>query len=166
MTIGTGLLSTFDMNTGPAKWVGYQVLYRLGLGLGCDTKYDTPQAIPFLLFGQQLGGTVVLRIGGDILTAYLARDIRTSLPEVNLDRISNSGTSDLRDVASGLDMVKLLQAYNEALRYVFYLVVAVSGLSLAGASLVEWKNLIKVEKEHKAGKVRLSGIVKDQLPKG
>ncbi|KAM5452680.1 hypothetical protein McanCB56680_000540 [Microsporum canis] len=128
MTIGTGLLSTFDMNTGPAKWVGYQVLYRLGLGL--------------------------------------ARDIRTSLPEVNLDRISNSGTSDLRDVASGLDMVKLLQAYNEALRYVFYLVVAVSGLSLAGASLVEWKNLIKVEKEHKAGKVRLSGIVKDQLPKG
>lgn len=65
-------------------------------------------------------------------------------------------------------MVKLLQAYNGALRYVFYLAVAVSELSLAGASLVEWKNLIKVEKEQKAGKVkvRLSGIVKDQLPKG
>ncbi|KAM5463942.1 hypothetical protein MferCBS49748_005711 [Microsporum ferrugineum] len=161
---------------GPAKWVGYQVLYRFGLVLGMQQgaaaiqavipKYDTPQAISFLLFGQQLGGTVVLRIGGDIPTAYLAGDIRTSLPEVNLDRISNSGASDLRGVASGLDMVKLLQAYNGALRYVFYLAVAVSELSLAGASLVEWKNLIKVEKKQKAGKVRLSGIAKDQLPKG
>lgn len=45
MTIGTGLLSTFDMNTGPAKWVGYQVLYRFGLGLGMQHGAAAIQAV-------------------------------------------------------------------------------------------------------------------------
>ncbi|EGE06076.1 MFS multidrug transporter [Trichophyton equinum CBS 127.97] len=155
MTIGAGLFSTFGITTGHAKWIGYQVVYGFGLGLGMQQgaaaiqavipKHDTPQAISFLFFGQQLG----------------VRNIRTSLPNIDPGHISNSGATDFCNTISGPNRIKLLQAYNGALRHVFFLAIAVSGLAVAGAFLVEWKNLIEVEKEQNAEKDRLSGVVKE-----
>jgi hypothetical protein len=34
MSIGAGLLTTFATDTGHAKWIGYQVLFGMGVGLG------------------------------------------------------------------------------------------------------------------------------------
>ncbi|DAA75275.1 TPA_exp: Uncharacterized protein A8136_2026 [Trichophyton benhamiae CBS 112371] len=155
MTIGAGLFSTFGISTSHGKWIGYQVVYGFGLGLGMQQgaaaiqavipKHDTPQAISFLFFGQQLG----------------VRNIRTLLPNIDPGHISNSGATDFRNTVSGPDMIKLLQAYNCALRHVFFLAIAVSGLALAGAFPVEWKNLIKVENEQSAENDRLSRAMKE-----
>lgn len=171
MTIGAGLFSTFGISTSHAKWIGYQVVYGFGLGLGMQQgaaaiqavipKHDTPQAISFLFFGQQLGGAIMLCIGENLLNSSLVRNIRTLLPNIDPGHISNSGATDFRNTVSGPDMIKLLQAYNCALRHVFFLAIAVSGLALAGAFPVEWKNLIKVENEQSAENDRLSRAMKE-----
>ena len=33
MAVGAGLLTTFQVDSGAGKWIGYQVVYGLGLGL-------------------------------------------------------------------------------------------------------------------------------------
>ena len=40
MSIGAGLLTTFDVHTGSPKWIGYQVLYGLGFGLGMVSNFQ------------------------------------------------------------------------------------------------------------------------------
>lgn len=34
MPIGAGLITTFTPTTNHARWIGYQVIYGFGLGLG------------------------------------------------------------------------------------------------------------------------------------
>lgn len=43
-TIGVGLLFTLDIGTGSSKWIGYQVLAGLGLGLGFQVPVSAAQA--------------------------------------------------------------------------------------------------------------------------
>lgn len=43
-TVGVGLLYTLDIGTGSPKWIGYQVLTGLGLGLGFQVPVSAAQA--------------------------------------------------------------------------------------------------------------------------
>lgn len=43
-TIGVGLLYTLDIGTGSSKWIGYQVITGLGLGLGFQVPVSAAQA--------------------------------------------------------------------------------------------------------------------------
>lgn len=38
MAIGSGLLTTFETTTNHSKWIGYQALYGIGVGLGMQVK--------------------------------------------------------------------------------------------------------------------------------
>lgn len=33
MSVGAGLLTTFQVDTGEGKWIGYQILHGFGMGL-------------------------------------------------------------------------------------------------------------------------------------
>jgi MFS family permease len=43
-TIATGLMYTFDIGTGLGKWIGYQALYGIAVGLGFQMAINTAQA--------------------------------------------------------------------------------------------------------------------------
>jgi hypothetical protein len=43
-TIATGLMYTFDIGTGVEKWIGYQILYGLSVGLGFQMGINIAQA--------------------------------------------------------------------------------------------------------------------------
>lgn len=42
MSVGAGLLTTFEVDTGASKWIGYQIVYGFGVGFG-----EFPSIIPF-----------------------------------------------------------------------------------------------------------------------
>lgn len=44
MTIGARLLTTFHVNTGDEKWIGYQAVYGLGSGAGLQQTSLAVQA--------------------------------------------------------------------------------------------------------------------------
>jgi hypothetical protein len=47
MTVGAGLLTTFEVDSGHAKWIGYQVLFGAGVGLGMQqTLIAVQTALP------------------------------------------------------------------------------------------------------------------------
>lgn len=45
MSVGAGLLTTFTPTTGHAKWIGYQVLFGLGLGFGTQQPMNVVQTV-------------------------------------------------------------------------------------------------------------------------
>ncbi|KAK1147155.1 hypothetical protein N8T08_001894 [Aspergillus melleus] len=151
MAAGAGLLSTFTVSTGHPKWIGYQVLF--GIGLGCCMQHgsnavqavlpksEIPPAISLLFFGQQLGGSVFLSIAQNIMSQELINNVKSQLPDVDASMIVNSGATDLRDAVSSDKMDTLLHVYNDAVVKVFYLAVALACVGVVVALFVEWKDM-------------------------
>lgn len=65
MSVGAGLLTTLQVDTGEGKWIGYQVLYGIGLGLCFQVpnlaaqtvlpKNDVTIGLSLMLFESALG---------------------------------------------------------------------------------------------------------------
>ena len=45
MATGAGLLSTFEVGTGHARWIGYQALYGFGVGAGMQQGVIAAQTV-------------------------------------------------------------------------------------------------------------------------
>ncbi|KAI9035194.1 MFS general substrate transporter [Aspergillus affinis] len=72
IAIGAGLLSTFHPDTGSGKWIGYQIVFGAGVGIGMEQALiavqsalppaDIPIATATVLFSQTLGGAVFISV--------------------------------------------------------------------------------------------------------
>ena len=72
VSIGAGLLTTFQTTTGHSKWIGYQILLGAGLGMGMQQPLicvqtvlklqDVPVGSSLLLLMQSLGGCIFLAV--------------------------------------------------------------------------------------------------------
>ncbi|KAK6812758.1 Major Facilitator Superfamily protein [Aspergillus parasiticus SU-1] len=152
LSVGLGLMSTFNLNTDLSHWVGYQFLSGFGLGFGMQVSglvvqrvlpfADVPIGIALVFFLQQLGGSVFATIGQSILTNYLMSQL-SDVPGLDSKEIFNNGATSLASVVPPEYMVQVRQAYNGACTKIF---LAAMGVSLAGllASLgMEWKSIKK-----------------------
>ncbi|KAE8369130.1 major facilitator superfamily domain-containing protein [Aspergillus caelatus] len=150
LSVGLGLMSTFNLNTDSSHWIGYQFLSGFGLGFGMQVSglvvqrvlplADVPIGIALVFFLQQLGGSVFATIGQSILTNYLISQL-SDIPGLDTRKIFNNGATNLASIVPPEYMVQVQQAYNGACTKIF---LAAMGVSLAGllASLgMEWKSI-------------------------
>ena len=152
MSVGAGLLTTFQVDTSEGKWIGYQVLYGIGLGLCFQVpnlaaqtvlpKNDVPTGLALMLFGQLLGAAVFVAVGENVLGNQLVQRL-SRVPGFNSSLITSGGaTSLLRSLPANLRET-VLTAYNEALRKVFQVGLIVSCLTVLGAATLEWRSILK-----------------------
>jgi MFS family permease len=76
MSIGAGLVTTFKTDTGHEKWIGFQVLLGLGIGMGMQQSNlavqtvlhhrDVPTGSALMFFWQSLGGTIFVSVGQNL----------------------------------------------------------------------------------------------------
>jgi len=150
--IGAGLLTTFTTTTNHPKWIGYQVIYGFGLGLGMQqpsvaaqtvlTRKDVPTGIALVMFGQQLGGAIFVSVGQNVLSNRLIEGIK-GVPGLDPHTITDAGATAIRGLVRPQFLGIVLNAYNRALTNVFDIVVAVSCLTIVGALAMEWKSVKK-----------------------
>ncbi|KAF2093013.1 MFS general substrate transporter [Rhizodiscina lignyota] len=160
MAVGAGLLSTFKVTSGAREWIGYQVLFGLGLGLGMQQastavqpvlkKADLPSAFSLIFFGMQLGGSICVCVGQNVLNQQLIRNLRKAhIPGLDPKTILDTGATDLRNLArTPVEMARLLLAYNDSLTSVFYVAAAVAAISMIGVVLVEWRSVKGLKPGH------------------
>ncbi|OJJ44353.1 hypothetical protein ASPZODRAFT_101369 [Penicilliopsis zonata CBS 506.65] len=151
--VGIGLITTFTPTTNLPKWLGYQVLYGLGLGVGMQQpnvaaqtvlpRQDVPTGIALLMFMQSLGGSLFLSVGENVFTNRLIGDLSSlSLQGVDVVQVVlGSGATDLRDKVAAQDLPPVLAAYNDSIRSVFIVALAVVCASIVGGLFVEWKSV-------------------------
>jgi MFS family permease len=158
--IGAGLLTLFKPATGHPMWIGIQVLFGFGVGMGLQQtniaaqtvldKKDAPTGISLVFFGQGLGGTISVAIGQNILDKELISGL-SSISGVNARDIINAGATELRSMFDEQQLSEVLVVYNHAIVVVFYIAAGFACAAILGAVAMEWKSVKKNQvKDEKA----------------
>ncbi|KAI2606609.1 putative MFS multidrug transporter [Hypoxylon sp. NC1633] len=156
MAVGSGMLSTFTPTTGQPAWIGYQVLFGFGVGLGMQqpgmaaqtvlAKKDVPTGVALMFFFRNLGGAVFVSVGQNVFENALIDGLR-QIPGLDADAILHVGATGLRDVVDSRYLQGVLVAYNNAVVKVFYCGVAVSCATIVGAVAMEWRSVKKAREQ-------------------
>ncbi|KAL3421805.1 hypothetical protein PVAG01_05961 [Phlyctema vagabunda] len=154
LAVGAGLITTFSAETSSSRWIGYQIIYGLGLGMGmqqasmaaqtCLSRKDVSTGISLMFFCQSLGGAIFVCIAESLFTNTLAKDLR-SLPGQMLDTqtISTAGATQLRQLVSPELLPEVLVLYNKALHKAFFVALGVGAAAIIPALGMEWKSVKK-----------------------
>lgn len=147
MSVGSGLITTWAVDTGSGKWIGYQIILGFGLGMGMQVatlgaqtvldRKDVPIGMTLMFFMQQLGGAIFVSVGLNVLNDQLTR----RLPASYALGIARMGATEFLKTAPADELKIVLQAYNEALREVFIVGTCLSCISLLGAVFIEFKSV-------------------------
>ncbi|KAF2732367.1 major facilitator superfamily transporter [Polyplosphaeria fusca] len=160
-SVGVALISTWSVNVRQQAWIGYQVLFGFGLGLGMQQpstcaqivlpQEDIPTGVSIIFLGQNLGGAIFIGVAQSIFADTLAGKL-SQIPGLNLTRkdVVAMGATQIKSMVPPEMLPVLLQSYRLAIRNTFYVGVAVACVAIVGALGVEWKSV-------KAGKKKVDG---------
>ncbi|KAJ5742771.1 uncharacterized protein N7511_011172 [Penicillium nucicola] len=148
MSIAAGLLATLQTDSNHSKWIGYQALFGIAIGLGMQQPMivaqaalktvDVPSGMAIVMFAQTLGGAIFVSVGQNVFQNQLVQNLKIYAPDADAAKLISAGATMLRSVVSGPELHKVLVAYNAAITQTFYVAVAMSALSLVGPIFVEW----------------------------
>lgn len=152
MPIGAGLISTFTATTTHPKWIGYQVIFGFGLGIGMQqpavavqtilSRRDVPTGISLVFFAQSLGGAICSSISNNIFGNKLSEGL-AKIGGADVGTIAKVGATEIRHIVPAQILPLVLEIYNRALVYAFYVAVAATAASILGCLPLEWLNIKK-----------------------
>nr|WOL36634.1 MFS transporter [Pseudogymnoascus verrucosus] len=151
MPVGIGLMTTFYVGIPYGRWIGYQIIFGLGVGFGFQQVNIAAQfSLPFrgiptgvaLVFSAQfLGGAVFVSVAENVFNSRLRSNI-VALQILGLDPavMVKVGATELRNVVSPSQLHVVLLAYNDAITKAFQISLITSCLTILGASGMEWRS--------------------------
>ncbi|KAJ7823614.1 MFS transporter [Mycena olivaceomarginata] len=151
MTIGAGMISTFKPDTGHAHWIGYQVIYGFGIGVGMQAPMiaaqtvlelkDVPVGTSIQMFAQTLGGALFISVGQNVFQNKLISGLVARVPSVDPAIIFLAGATNLKNAVDPKFITEVISVYNDALVTAFQVGIAMAGVSIVGALAMEWKSV-------------------------
>ncbi|KAK0610986.1 major facilitator superfamily-domain-containing protein [Immersiella caudata] len=152
VSVGYGLLTTFQPDTGRGAWIGYQILAGTGIGLGMQQPLmavqtvlaieDVPTGTAIIVFMQTLGGALFVSVAQNVFTNKLVENIASYVPEIPEPRfVLGVGATNVQHVVDPALLPGVTQAYNDALTQTFIVFTALSVVSIVGAAFTEWKSV-------------------------
>lgn len=154
VSIGCGLMTTFDPSTGHPKWIGYQVIFGLGLGLGFQQANvavqtilkpaDVPIGASLLMFSQQMAGAVFTAIAQTLFGNFLRENLG-KVSGIDVSKVIALGATGIRLGVPTSSLPAVLSGYSDAITRTFILGLVMACLSIFPAIMMEWKS---VKKDH------------------
>ncbi|KAI1357760.1 putative MFS multidrug transporter [Xylaria arbuscula] len=154
--VACGLISTWELDTSTAEWIGYQILFGLrGMALQVSvisiqlevTPAQSPIAITFLVFAQNLLGAIFSVAGNSIFTQTLTQQVSVMAPSVSPEAAlaAGGGAEAVRALLppSSPELDGLLLAYSKSVNGVFYLLLAVAIVCFGAAWGMGWVDIRK-----------------------
>ena len=149
--LGAGLLTTFDLDTGHAKWIGYQVVVGLGIGLGLQQPQiaiqavlhisDIPVATALMFFLQLCGAAVFVSVAESVLSNRVINYISQHVPNVDAAQVALAGATSFRGLVPAEYVSGIVREYNEALTQVFEIALVMACLTTVGSLAMEWRSV-------------------------
>lgn len=154
MAIGAGLISTWKVDTGSSMWIGYQIIYGLGVGSGMQQALiaaqtvlhldDIPTGTSIIMFAQTFGGALFIGVAQNVFTNRLLSNLLENVPTLDPALVLSTGATSLKGTItkSAPDLLPaVLTAYNSALVQTYYVSVAMAALAIFGVVAIEWKSV-------------------------
>ena len=151
-SISSGLLSTLTPHSSASKWIGYQILYGIGLGFGAQTanlvaqtvlpREDVALGMAMMFFMQQQGGAIFLAVGQNLFSRELITQL-SGIAGLDARAVIDTGATKLRSTVPANKIIVVINAYSYSLTRVFILSAALSACMMIGALMVEWRSINK-----------------------
>ena len=160
-SIGAGLITTFDLNTTTANWIGYQIIFGLGIGFGMQQGMvaaqtvlaieDVPIGTSIIIFSQMFGGALFVSVGQNTFTNKLVSNLIEIGGGINPAQVVGAGATQITSLFHDPALLtQVLNAYNGALDKAFQVALIMACLAVFGAAGMEWKS-VKGKKIEMAG---------------
>ncbi|PHH93070.1 hypothetical protein CDD83_1355 [Cordyceps sp. RAO-2017] len=151
MPIGYGLMSTLNVDSGPAAWIGFQIIAGAGVGIGMQQPLtavqvvldiaDVPTGTAMIIFAQSLGGALFVTAGNTVFSNRLTAFLAEYAPKVDAQVVFAAGATGIRSVIAPESLAGVVHAFNSALSNCFLVSTATASAAIVGAVMVEWKSV-------------------------
>ncbi|RDW73937.1 putative DHA14-like major facilitator ABC transporter [Coleophoma crateriformis] len=151
MAIGVGLMTTFTPETNHSKWIGYQAIAGIGIGLGMQQPLiavqtvldisEVPIGTSIMIFLQTLGGALFVSIGQNIFSNRLAQDLAKFVPTLDPSVVLSTGATSIQSTIEKQFLPGVTLAYNNALTQAFLVAAIMAALTIVGSAAIEWKSV-------------------------
>ncbi|PNS20557.1 hypothetical protein CAC42_6007 [Sphaceloma murrayae] len=146
MTVGGGLIYTWDIGTPSSQWIGYQLIAGIGVGLAFQVPVIVGQSIvdpedvssvtAIILFFQTVSGSIFVAVAQSLFTNRLVSYTTQNVPGVDPEKIIVTGATELRRVFEGQQLEGVLRAYMAGLKDAYTLVIPLAGIAAVVSFIV------------------------------
>ncbi|KAK9440851.1 MFS toxin efflux pump (AflT) [Metarhizium brunneum] len=154
-TVGSGMITTFDVDTPLRQWFGYQVIAGLGIGAGFQIgvlvvqtvlpQEMVPVGTACVQFFQALGGAIFVAVAQTLFQNGLIDTLAKDNIGIDGKIFINSGASQIKHVLEGMGRLdtldQVLEAYMIGLRHTYYISVACAGCAFLAVLGLEWRSV-------------------------
>ncbi|OQE27534.1 hypothetical protein PENSTE_c004G09782 [Penicillium steckii] len=166
MAAGGGLYQIVRPDSSRGQWIGFQILSGVGYG-SCSqmpilavqvvlNKPDIPSGLVMIMFFQMLGGALAPSVGQNLFTDSLLQNLKT-VEGIDGAAVVSAGASGFRAIVPPDLMIAVVDAFNAALKDVFWVALATPALAWIASLAMEWKQLPDTRKEKKNQVIALPG---------
>ncbi|KAK2028471.1 major facilitator superfamily transporter [Colletotrichum zoysiae] len=151
LSVGSGLLSTLQATSGADRWIPFQVVAGLGIGVSTQQaavavqsslgEADVAIGVAVVLFFQCLGPTTAITVAQAVFASSLTSGIAAGMPGVDPNVIRGSGATQLKDLVPPEQFDALLHIYNHAITRTYLVAAALAAASIIGVVGVGLKKI-------------------------
>lgn len=152
---GAALLATFEAHTPAARWIAYQIIYGIGIGMAFQPPFIAlqtvlekplvPAALVLLNYVQMIGGIIFLSIAQNVFLDKLTNNLTQNIPNFNPTIAQQNGATGLKGLVPAEYQPQVVLAYNSAILNVFYIGLGLVSVGLLAALGLEWRSIKKDE---------------------
>ncbi|KAI9643815.1 hypothetical protein NHQ30_007166 [Ciborinia camelliae] len=148
-SVAAGLLTTLAVNSSPDKWIGYQIIYGIGGGLGSQQGSTAAHTVlnladiaigtAVMVFVQNFGDTIFISAANNVFVTSLVKNLVTVVPDLNPQITTSASATGIKQVVRPEEYPLVLIIYNGALIEVFKRALLLAYVCAIGAAGMEWK---------------------------
>ncbi|KAI3332673.1 MFS general substrate transporter [Ustulina deusta] len=171
MSTGAGLLTLLFPDTGPGRWIGFQLLFAIGSGVGFQQPFVITQTALAL---EDIGpGTGIMQLGNlggaaifvSVALSVFAQKLVSGVSALGLEGIDTRsiielGATELRQIVPPDDVEQVVTVYNAALVQAYQVGLILSTISIIGPAGITWVSLRNKYKHKKTN--QLSGAPSEE----
>ncbi|POS77323.1 MFS transporter [Diaporthe helianthi] len=151
MSVGYGLISTFQPDTGAGVWIGYQIIAGAGVGVGMMqplmavqavlSDKDLPTGTAVVVFTQTLGGSLFVSVSQNVFSNKLVEYVGDYAPGLDPATVLAAGATSIQKIIPSEFLDGVTLAYNDALMQTFLVSAALAAVSIVGSAFMEWRSV-------------------------
>lgn len=148
--VAGGLLSITNQAKHQSHWIEYECLYGFGTGMVAQTsnlavqtvlpQYNISTGVALVFFAQQLGGTIFVSVGKNLLTFAMVTQL-SNVADLDAQAISGTSLTDLRNVVPPPYLPMVKSAFNYDVIRAFLVAIGLSSGMFLASLMTEWKDI-------------------------
>ncbi|KAK1961266.1 MFS general substrate transporter [Colletotrichum sublineola] len=150
LAVGGGLYQLMHPKSLVGQWVTFQIVSGLGYGICSQmpilavqvvlNKADIPTGLVTVMFFQMLGGALAPSVGQNLFTDALLR-LLGRIEGINGAAVVAAGAGEFRKIVHPELLDAVNDAFNSALRNVFWIALATPALAWVVSLAMEWRQI-------------------------